>query len=49
MPREPEPLTRKIVSNNKEIVTINLQNIWRNPDVVKEVYKNIKKFNKERK
>jgi hypothetical protein len=47
MPRIREPFTRKIVTNNDEIVTINLQNIWRNPDVVQEVYKNIKKLNKK--
>lgn len=47
MPREKLPLTRNIVSNNPDII-INLQDLWRNPDEVREVFKNINKFKKNK-
>jgi hypothetical protein len=41
MPREPEPLKR---ISKKDNITINIADIFRNPDIQKEVIKNVKKL-----
>lgn len=41
MGREYTPLIR---TNSKKEFTINIRNIWRNPDIQDEVIKNVKKL-----
>ena len=41
MPREKSPLVR---GTYKKEVTINIRDIWRNPDIQDEVIKNVKKL-----
>lgn len=43
-PYERTPLVRNI---NKKDVTINIRDIWRNPDIQDEVIKNVKKLSKK--
>lgn len=41
MGREREPLVR---NSSKKELTINIRDIWRNPDIQKEVIKNVKQL-----